>query len=388
MDNATWKSCFGQWLSLIDSHSFQASIAAHGADRYVKKLSTAAVLQLFLYAQLTNASGLRELEIAVRNNEALQRELDVESISISQLSRTCARIPTEVFRSVFLDLVNKAMASIHSDKPYAPLLGLIKVIDSTTIPLCLTKYRWATFRKTKAGVKVHTRLCFNDPDHVAPDKVRITPAKVADGRMLSTFVDSPDAMYVFDRGYLDYKTWDDFCSRGIRFATRLKENAAYDVLCWNWSELDEQPGVIHDSLIRLGSETKQMRHELRRIVTRDTKDNLIVILTNDLFTPANELTELYRNRWKIELFFRWMKQHLKTTAFFGTSQTAVENQIYIALIAYLLLFLARRGMNTTVTLLTFQRLLKELLWKSWDELTKAIHRPPTRTTRGRQKRWE
>ena len=124
MDNTTWKSCFGQWLSLVDYNSLQVSIAAHGADRYVKKLSTTALLQIFLYAQLTNASGLRELEIAVRNNEALQRELNVESISISQMSRSCARIPTEVFRTVFLDLVSKAMASIHSDKPFAPLLGL------------------------------------------------------------------------------------------------------------------------------------------------------------------------------------------------------------------------------------------------------------------------
>lgn len=131
-----------------------------------------------------------------------------------------------------------------------------------------------------------------------------------------------------------------------------------------------------------------MTHELRRIVTRDTKGNLIVILTNDLFTPASELTELYQNRWKIELFFRWMKQHLKTTAFFGTSRTAVENQIYIALIAYLLLFLARRSVETNATMLTFQRLLKELLWKSWNELKTAIHRPPSRTSRGRQKRRE
>jgi hypothetical protein len=304
MDNATWKSCFGPWFSLVDPDSLQASITKHGADRYVKKLSTAAVLRLFLYAQRVNASGLRELDMAVRNDRALQRELGIESISFSQLSRTCARIPTDVFRRVFLDLVGKAMSSIHADKPYAPLLGLIKVIDSTTIPLCLSKYQWATCRKTKGGVKVHTRLCFHDPNYVAPDKVHITSAKVADGKLLSTFVDSPDAMYVFDRGYLDYKTWDDFCQRNIRFATRLKENAAYEVLDWNWSELDDRPGILHDSLIRLGSGSKQMAHELRRIVTRDTKDNWIVILTNDLFTPASELTELYRNRWKIELFFR------------------------------------------------------------------------------------
>jgi hypothetical protein len=281
MDNATWKSCFGPWFSLVDPDSLQASIPKHGAERYVKKLSTVAVLRLFLYAQLVNASGLRELEIAFRNDTALQRELDVQSISFSQLSRTCARIPTDVFRSVFLDLVNKAMASIHADKPYAPLLGLIKVIDSTTIPLCLSKYQWATFRKTKGGVKVHTRLCFHDPNYVAPDKVHITSAKIADGKLLSTLVDSPDAMYVFDRGYLDYKTWDDFCERKIRFATRLKENAAYEVLDWNWSEIDGQPGVLHDSRIRLRSGSKQRKHEFRRMVTRDTKDNWIVILTND-----------------------------------------------------------------------------------------------------------
>ncbi|KPV45790.1 IS4 family transposase [Alicyclobacillus ferrooxydans] len=388
MDNATLKSCFGQWLSLVDPESLQASIAKHGADRYVKKLSTSAVLRLFLYAQLVNASGLRDLEIAVRNDDALQQELGLDSISISQLSRTCARIPTDVFRGVFLDLVKKTMATIHTDKPYAPLLGLVKIIDSTTIPLCLSKYQWATFRKTKAGVKVHTRICFHQPDRAAPDKVQITSANVADSKLLSRFVDSSDAMYVFDRGYLDYAMWDDFCEKNIRFATRLKENAVYDVLDWNWSEFDEQSGIIHDNLIRLGSASKQMVHQLRRIVTLDTKGNRIVILTNDYFTPADELAELYRNRWKIELFFRWMKQHLKTTAFFGTSQTAVENQIYIALIAYLLMFLAQHDLSTTASLLTVQRLLKTLLWKTWDELLSAVHRKAARTSRGRQKRRE
>lgn len=275
---------------------------------------------------------------------------------------------------MFLDLVQKAQVAMHRDRPNWPLLGLVKIIASTTIPLCLSKYEWATFRKTKAGVKVHTRLTLVDQDHAYPDDLRITPASVADSRQMSTFVDNIDAIYVFDRG--------------IRFATRLKDNASYDVLCDHFDEESEESNVIRDSWVRLGTNATVMRHELRRIVTRDTAGKPIVILTNELFTPATELTELYRNRWQIELFFKWMKQHLKLTTLFGTSASAVENQIYMAMIAYLLLFLTRVSNAPGATLLALQRLLRELLWRPWSEMIKALRRKPKRTSKGRQVRTE
>lgn len=386
MDNATRFSCFGQWISFLDVNYVNSVADSYGANRYVKKLYVWPFLQLFLLAQIHQFKGLRDLEIAVQNNDELQSELGLESISISQLSRTCERLDPKIFRDIFLHLVRKAQMASHRDRPFRPLLGLIKIVDSTTISLCLSRYGWARFRKTKAGVKVHTRLTLVDEEHAYPDGLKVTTASVADTRELSTFVDDPNVMYVFDRGYLDYKRFDEYCDRKIRFVTRLKSNAAHELLCDHVDEHD--PRIIRDSWVRLGTGTKTMRHELRRIVTRDTSGKPVVILTNDLFTPATEITELYRNRWQIELFFKWMKQHLKLTTLFGTSRNAVESQIYMAMIAYLLLYLVRISTASSLSMLTMQRLLRELMWKSWTAMEQALSRKPTRTSRGRQVRRE
>jgi len=384
MDKTTQKSCFGQWLDPIDANEFQSIVNLYGGDRYVRKLTVWKLLQLMLFAQLKRAAGLRELEIAVQNNSELASQLELDSISISQLSRTCERVDPSIFRDLFLKLVDTATQSMRREPRHFETLGIVKAIDSTTIPLCLSKYRWAKFRKTKAGVKVHTRLTFADPCHAFPDAVTITPARVADSKTLATFVDNPDAIYVFDRGYLDYTRFDTFCTQKIRFASRLKNNTVYEFLCEH--EVEAGSVIKRDMWVRLGSGQKVMNNTLRRIVTEDSRGKRIVIVTNDLFSPAEELSELYLSRWQIELFFKWLKQNLKVTTFFGTSARAVENQIYIALITYLLTYLARVQYAVKQDMLTLQRLLRELLWKSWSKMKDALNRKPTRTSKGRQKR--
>ncbi|MCY0896766.1 MAG: IS4 family transposase [Alicyclobacillaceae bacterium] len=370
MDNATRSSCFGQWISFLNVDQVPSVATWYDANRYVKKLDLWAFLRLFLYAQVHPFKGLRDLEIAVQNNEALKSELGLDSISISQLSRTSERLNPDIFRRLFLDLVREVQVKYHRDRPFSPLLGLVKIIDSTTLPLCLSKYAWAKFRKTKAGVKIHTRRALVDSDHAYPDDLKMTWASVANTRELSAFVDDPNVMYVFDRGYLDLERLDDYCDRKIRFATRLKENATYEVVCDPYDDLDD-PRIIRDTWVRLGSQTKVMRHLVRRIETQDSTGNRIVILTNDLFAPALERTELYRHRWQMELFFNWMKQHLKLTTRFGTSPNAVENQIYVARMAYLLMYLLRGQTAANATMLTLQRLLRELMWRPWDAMAHA-----------------
>lgn len=156
---------------------------------------------------------------------------------------------------------------------------------------------------------------------------------VADSPQLSTFVDDPNAMYVFDRGYIDYRKFDEFYMNKIRFTSRLKRNASYQLLSTNEGDKEEpDPSIVRDVWVRLGI----MKHEDRLITATDGQGNHTTIVTNDLFTSASELADLYRKHWQIELFFKRMKQHMKLT-FFGTSQHAVENQIYIALIIYILL---------------------------------------------------
>ena len=187
-----------------------------------------------------------------------------------------------------------------------------------------------------------------------------------------------------DRGYLDYGKYDDFCAKGIRFVSRLKNNAIIE-------EIEEVP-VPEDSRIRrdvrviLGKGKKRMTSVLRMIETTDEQGNEVRIITNRFDLSVDEIGDLYRSRWQIETFFRWVKQHLKLTRFYGTSQNAVMNQIWTCLIAYCLLLLTKLEMNTNKTLSEIMDFMKTLKWKSWVHFVAAVEKPPSRTSKGRQKK--
>jgi IS4 transposase len=277
------------------------------------------------------------------------------------------------------------MTQLHRLRlPVSARLGIVKIIDSTTMSLCLNKYKWATFRKSKAGVKLHLRVTFADPDHVYPDKAVVTPAKPADHTQMDFLIDETDATYLMDRGYLDYGKYDNYCSNGIRFVSRLKNNAVIE-------EVEELPvasgsKILRDVKVVLGKDKKRMTHVLRMIETTDDKGNLVRIITNRFDLTADEIGDLYRSRWQIESFFRWVKQHLKLTRFYGTSEQAVINQIWICLIAYCLDLLMKLELETKKPLSELVDILKTLLWKPWDNVKEAVTRPPSRTSKGRQKK--
>ncbi|MEC0147739.1 IS4 family transposase, partial [Paenibacillus alginolyticus] len=198
-------------------------------------------------------------------------------------------------------------------------------------------------------------------DHVYPDKVVVTPAKPADHTQMDVFIDETDATYLMDRGYLDYGKYDNYCKLGIRFVSRLKNNALIE-------EVEELPvaarsNILRDVKVILGKGKKRMTHVLRMIETTDDKGKLVRIITNRFDLSADEIGDLYRSRWEIETFFRWVKQHLKLTRFYGTSEQAVINQIWICLIAYCLDLLIKLDLETNKTLSELVDILKTLLWK-------------------------
>ena len=267
----------------------------------MKKMSTLQLIELMTNAQLTQAPALRDISNSL-NNEDLSQEMELDSIAASTISRRLRWLRTEVLQMLFKSLVThfgrkNGFANIEKQ------LGHIYLIDSTTISLCLTKYPWAEFRKTKSGVKAHLRLRFSD-DGSIPDKVVVTPAKRSDRTQMDQLVvDETGALNVFDRGYNDYKKFDDYCEKGILFVTRLKSNAIVNVIIDNPVDPD---GVIDkDQIVRLGEGRNQMKHDLRLIETKDTEDNPIIILTDDFAISALEIGDIYRYRWQIELFFKW-----------------------------------------------------------------------------------
>ncbi|MBP1154408.1 MULTISPECIES: DUF4372 domain-containing protein [unclassified Paenibacillus] len=199
MDKDTLFSSFGKWISPICAKTFNERVAQEGQDKYVKKLTSYAYLKLFLHAQIQQRDGLREIADDVLS-KGLQQELGIQSISASQLSRKHKQVDSALLEQVFMDMV----AQIRQSTAPTSLRKDFRIIDSTTIGLCLQKYKWAEFRKTKAGIKLHFRLAYIDDETVMPEKVVLTPAKKNDRSQLDHLVDEVGLTYVYDRGYIDY----------------------------------------------------------------------------------------------------------------------------------------------------------------------------------------
>ncbi|WP_432775375.1 transposase [Brevibacillus gelatini] len=217
--------------------------------------------------------------------------------------------------------------------------------------MCLNTYKWATFRETKAGVKLHFRLAFASSEDVYPETVQLTPARAHDRTQLDTLVDKPGTTYVFDRGFVDYAKFDAFCERK------------------------------RDCYVQMGTQQNRMKHVLRLIETTDSQGNSLLLITNRLELSAQEISKMDRSRWTIEIFYKWLKQHVKITSFYGKSQEAALNQVFIALIAFCLLLLAKIFSAYQESLFQIYRWLRVLLWEDsqiwWELLTSKRRKPDT-----------
>ncbi|MQL54025.1 IS4 family transposase [Desulfofundulus thermobenzoicus] len=381
MDKDTTQSTFSKYLSLMPLKKISKLVRCQKLDRYIKKLKTLPFLYLMLLAQLSQAESLRKLSTEASNNDDLQKLLGIDSISAAQLSRRLRDLPTQ-FLQVLFDEINQRLA--RGNKRWIngePRVNQLHIIDSSTITLCLSQYRWADYRSTKAGVKVHLRLVFSDRG-VYPDKVIMKPAKHPDISQLDNLiVEETDALVVFDRGYVDFAKWDRYCDDGIRFVSRLKDGFITEIL-------EERPVTgtsMVESIVLLGNPgTTQMKHPLRLIKTRDSQGNPVVIVTNDLNISAQEISDIYRHRWQIELFFKWIKQHLVIKKCYGKSEYTVYNQIWIALIAFCLLTLFQKDIAANKKLLEIQRLLLIYLFRPLEELLAQLKRV-LKKSRGRRK---
>ncbi len=242
MDKITRKTSFGQWFSPINLQVFEENVKTMKLDRYTKKLTTDIFLKLLLFAQLQEIESLHALGDSLFDDQ-LQKGVDLDSISISQLSRRLNGMNPDIFQLLFLDLVSQIHIKTHATKLVMPL----KIIDSSTLPLNLTNHRWAKFRKTKAGVKVHLRLVFMEKGTSYPEKAVLTTAKEHDRSQLEVLVDDKKCMYVFDRGYLDYERFDRMTDEGYFFLSRLRKNAViremYDF------KLEEDTSVLSDQMV-------------------------------------------------------------------------------------------------------------------------------------------
>jgi IS4 transposase len=356
MDKITRKTSFGQWFSPINLSLFEKHVKTMKLDHYTKKFTTDSFLKLLLFGQLHETESLHALSDCLFDDQ-LQDEIQLDSISVSQLSRRINGINPDVFQQLFLDLV----IQIHQKTNYSKIVMPLKILDSSTLPLNLTNHKWAKFRKTKAGVKLHLRLVFMEKGVSYPEKAVLTNAKEHDRGQLEIMVDDKECMYVFDRGYLDYERFDRMTDDGYFFLSRLRKNAVireiYDF------KIPEGSSVLSDQMVLIGTTQNRAENFFRLLKVVDSKGNMLHLLTNRFDLGPEEISDMYKSRWAIELFFKWIKQHLHIKKFYGQSEWAVHNQIFIALIVYCLHVLAQLKTESKRKILQISRYLRAALWK-------------------------
>jgi hypothetical protein len=344
---------FADILKFIPWQRFEALVEEYDADARVRRLSTKGQFLALLYGQLSGASGLREIVTGLSSHAARLYHLGADPVRRSTFSDANTQRPAEVFA----DLLEIMMKQAHRGLRRA-LAGTTYLIDATSVRLNARSAEWARFSTALCGAKVHV---IYDADADRPIYAAVSAANVNDITAARQMPIEPGATYVFDLGYYDYAWWAQFDAAGCRIVTRFKANTPLQVV----KELKVAPGsnILSDRIGFLPSRQARSRRNpmqdaVREVrVTTDT-GKVLRILSNDLDASAEEIADLYRRRWAIELFFRWIKQILKITRFVGTSENAVRTQIAVALIAFLLLRLAQAAQTATLSPVVFSRLVR------------------------------
>jgi hypothetical protein len=348
-------------------------VAEHQADKGVRRLTTKNLLLALLFAQYSDARSLRDLEAILESQDARRYHARLPVVHRSTLADAIASRPLAVFTGVLSALIPSLTRRLRRE-----VGDCVRLIDSTSVRLNRLSEAWSRFSADLCGVKAHV---IYDPDADCPLYLAVTPARVNDITAAKAMPIDPGATYVFDLGYYDYGWWRSLDDRGCRIVTRLKANTPLQVtetlsLPANADNIvSDEIGFLPTRLF--GYRANPMSDAVREIkVTTDT-GKILRILTNDLDAPASEVAALYKRRWAIELFFRWIKQTLKLRHFFGTSDNAVSIQITVALIAFVLIKLAHSTQSAIESLTRFGRLIRAnvLHRKSLHNL-RPRHQPP------------
>ena len=323
------QTIFSQVMDFLPMHNFRQCVNRYNGNKGVKKFSCLDQFMCMAFAQLTYRESLRDIECCLRS---VQRKLYHMGIR-SKIARSTLAYANENrdwriycdFAQVLIHIARK----LYADEDFGlELEETVYALDASTIDLCLSLFPWAKFRKTKAAVKLHTLL---DLRGNIPTFIAITDGKVHDVNILDELIPEPGAIYVMDRGYLDFTRLYTIHQGGAFFVIRSKSNTRFSRVYSH--RVDKSTGIQCDQSITLSGfyPKKEYPEKLRRVKFFDVeKKRRFNFLTNQFALPAITIAELYRSRWQIELFFKWIKQHLRIKAFYGTSENAVKTQIWIA----------------------------------------------------------
>ena len=333
-----YTTVFGDLLRYFSTFDFNKIVSGLKADFRVRVLSCYDLFKVMLYGHILGCFSVREIEASMRvNRNRLYHTGLKQPIKRSTFCDALEKRPNEMFKHAFNAMVDKAQGI--AGKMKKKFKDPLRIIDASIISLCIKRYDWAKYRTSKGAVKLHLNL---DGDNLMPFDACLTDGKVHEAQLLPNLCKETGVIYVMDRGFVNYKSLYTIELQGSTFVTRVKSNTAYKRV-HNNPHSEDSP-VLSDVLIELtGPKTKTCYPKpLRKIKYRDKETGKVYeFLTNDLERDAQEIAGIYKERWEIELFFKWIKQHLKIKSFWGTSKNAVYSQIWVALILAILLWINR-----------------------------------------------
>ena len=358
----TGKTLFAQIMDFLPWTTFTRLVNRYGGDRYVKSLTCAEQFRIMAFAQLSYRESLRDIEVCLSAQAAKLYHMGFrQEIKRSTLADANELRDWRIHAEFAQRLIAQARKLYVGEALDFELENTAYALDSTTIDLCLSVFPWAPFRTTKAAVKMHTLL---DLRGNIPTFIHISDGKLHDVNVLDVLVPEAGAIYVMDRGYLDFKRLHAFHQASAFFVTRAKSNM--DARRVYSAGTDRSMGIICDQTIALNGyySSRDYPAHLRRIRFRDPESGKTVIfLTNNFALPAATISALYKARWQVELFFKWIKQHLRIKRFFGTSENAVKSQIWIAVSVYVLVAIVKKRLNLDASLYTLLQILSVTLFE-------------------------
>ncbi len=358
----TGRTIFSQLMDFLPIHEFRQCVERYHGNYKIQSFSCWDQFLCLAFAQLTYRESLRDIQVCLRAAQKKLYHMGIRSrVSRNTLAHANQVRPWQIYAD-FAQLLIRQARQLYAEESFATELDqTLYALDTTIIDLCLSLFPWAKFRKHKGAVKLHTLL---DLQSNIPTVVFITHALVHDVNMLDQIAFEPGAFYILDRAYLDFARLHTIHRCSAFFVTRPKSSFHFDRL---YSQpVDKSTGLQCDQIIVLHSfyPKKDYPEKLRRIRFYDKQLNRrLIFLTNNFSLPALTITKIYRCRWQIELFFKWIKQHLRIKAFYGTSENAVKTQIWIAISVYVLVAIVKKRLNLDQSLYTILQILSLTLFE-------------------------
>ena len=353
---------FRQLLQYLPRHEFNVCVSRYRGEYRAKSFSTFDQFLCLAYAQMAGRESLRDIQTCLNSHKEKLYHIGFRGdVSRTTLADANERRDWRIFQDFGQILIGIAQELYKGDPLAIELKQPLYAFDSTTIDLCLSLFPWAEFRKTKAAVKMHTLI---DLRGIIPTFVAITTGKVNDVKLLDKMPVQEDAIYTMDRGYVDYARLYAIHKQGAFFVIRAKDNLKFKRLYS--APKDRETGIRADQVITLVTKKSKKGYpeRLRRVSYVDRERNKrLVFLTNNFDIPAKTVADVYKQRWQVELFFKWIKQHLRFKRFYGTSENAVKSQIWVGLCIYLLFAIAKKRLDIPCTLYTFLQILEVNLFE-------------------------